>query len=270
MSTRSFKTDAWNSNEAANRYHSATTAAPSLFKFIREDLYIRYIQRHAAPGARILDLGCGSGIISMALHDLGYKVVACDFSQGMLDVLARERGSRKFELRQGDAFAIPAKDEEFDVVVSRMFIQHFSEWPRVLAEKARATKRGGIVMFDFGSQEHVDASGLLARDGSNFSYDDDLTNTATYYAVTTAETMRRQAHAIGLDVVEISPMGLLFCNIFLWEKLKAEGIAELNKKLDVLLASKEARELLMIIEETLMPLLPKSVTYGNMTVLRRR
>jgi ubiquinone/menaquinone biosynthesis C-methylase UbiE len=270
VSTRQFKSDAWKSVEAAERYHSATVAAPALFKFIREDLFIRRIKRYAAPGARILDLGCGSGLIAIALHDLGYHVVACDVSQGMLDVLARERGSRQFELRRGDGLAIPAMEHEFDLVVSRMFIQHFSEWPRVLAEKARVTRPDGLVIFDFGNQEHVDASGLRMGDGSGFPYFDDPANAANFYANATAEAMRREADALGLDVVEISPAGLLLYNIFLWEKLKSDGIAELNQTLDKILESREARDLLAIFEETLAPLLPPSVTYGNMIVLRRR
>jgi 2-polyprenyl-3-methyl-5-hydroxy-6-metoxy-1,4-benzoquinol methylase len=67
VSTRQFKSDAWKSVEAAERYHRATVAAPALFKFIREDLFIRRIQRYAEPGSRILDVGCGSGLIAIAL-----------------------------------------------------------------------------------------------------------------------------------------------------------------------------------------------------------
>jgi ubiquinone/menaquinone biosynthesis C-methylase UbiE len=268
--TREFKSRAWDSSVAAENYHNATVKAPELFRVIREDLFIRRIQRYAAPGARILDLGCGSGLVAITLHDLGYEVVACDISQGMLDVLARERGSRQFELRRGDGFAIPANDQEFDLVVSRMFIQHFSDWRRVLVEKTRVTKQGGLVMFDFGSREHVDASGIRAGDGSDFPYFDDPVNPGSFYATETAEGMRRQADALGLDAVEIAPSGLLLYNVFLWQKLKAEGITDLNNRLDTILKSKEARDLLTIFEETLAPLLPPSVAYGNITVLRRR
>jgi hypothetical protein len=123
------------------------------------------------------------------------------------------------------------------------------------------------VLFDFGNQEHVDAAGLSPRDG--FPYRDDLTNAGSYYAVATEQAMTRQAAALNLDVVEIAPMGLLLYNGFLWSTMKAAGVEAVNNRLNMLLQSKEACELLALIETTLLPLLPKSVAYGNMTVLRK-
>jgi len=270
MKLRDFKTEAWQSKERAVTYHQSTLAGPAVFQFVRHSVYLSYVQKHARPGARILDLGCGSGLLAIALHDLGYDVVACDVSAGMLEVLDQEKGARNIELRQGDGFSIPAKDGEFDLTLSRMFIQHFIEWPLILGEKSRVTRPGGVVMFDFGNQEHVDASGLSPKDDTGFPYRDDPSNVGAHYAVATEQAMARQAASHNLDVVEISPTGLLLYNGFLWSRLKGPGVEAMNNRLNVLLQSKEACELLALIETTLLPLLPKSVTYGNMTVLKKK
>ena len=37
------------------------------------------------PGETVFDMGCGTGAIALPLGELGHKVVAADFSQGMLD-----------------------------------------------------------------------------------------------------------------------------------------------------------------------------------------
>lgn len=269
MSTSDFKSGAWASKQAADTYHKNTIATPKIFQLVREDLYVRYVQRHAAPGARILDLGCGSGLISVRLHDLGYKVVACDISKGMLDTLAETRGNRDFELRQGSGFKVPAADGEFDMVISRMFIQHFPDWPKILREKARATREGGIVLFDFGNREHVDACDPDLGKSDGFPYNTDASKAGSFYAVADVAEMQSQAKTCGLDVIEISPNGLLLYNGYVWKTVGAAGIPEFNAKLDRLLADESARELLFLIEEQVLPALPKSSSYGNITVLRR-
>lgn len=269
MQVSQFKTGAWQGRERAEQYHRGTVTAPEIFTRMRRDVYLRYIQRHAPPGARILDLGCGSGLIAIALHDLGYKVVACDVSAGMLEKLAEDKGDRDIELRRGDGFSIPAADGEFDLVVSRMFIQHFPDWPQILAEKSRVTRPGGIVLFDFGNREHLIACDPNLGAADDFPYSNSEAEAGKFYAVADEAEMRRRAAECGLEVVEIAPHGLLLYNGFLWKKLGGDGIREFNARLDRILASAEASELLLMIEETLVPLLPKSACYGNITVLRR-
>jgi SAM-dependent methyltransferase len=266
---RSFKSEAWQNPASANLYHTATQGGPQVFQLVRQDLYIDRVRRFAEPGARILDLGCGSGLASFALADLGYEMVSCDVSRDMLNVLDREKGDRKIETRQGDAYAVPAADGEFDVVISRMFIQHFSDWPKILAEKGRVVKPGGYVIFDFGSREHFEASGLAARNDCGFPYGNDPTRSDSFYAVASEEEMRAAASAVDLRTVEISPIGLLLYNGFIWKEFGPEGVAGLNATLDRLLKVDEARELMVLIEKRVMPLLPKAVSYCNMTVLQK-
>lgn len=42
------------------------------------------------PGESVLDMGCGTGALALPLAQLGHRVIAADFSQGMLDVLIRD------------------------------------------------------------------------------------------------------------------------------------------------------------------------------------
>jgi ubiquinone/menaquinone biosynthesis C-methylase UbiE len=270
METETFKTNAWQSKEMAEAYHQSTSEADTYFKFIRQELYIEYVQKVAPDGAKILDLGCGSGLISIALHDLGYEVVACDVSQQMLDKLTEVRGARAFELRRGSGFEIPAIDNEFDVVISRMFIQHFPDWRRILVEKARVAKAGGFVIFDFGNREHLEVCDPNLGVGDEFPYRTDPADVSSFYAVASVGEMTSGAAAAGLSVEQISPFGLMLCNGLLWRSVGANGMERLNERLDRLLKSPEARELLSIVEAQVLPLLSKSVTYGNMTVLQKK
>ena len=262
-----FKTSAWQSKERANSYHDSTVAAPRLFQLLRHDLYLRYVRKFAAPGAKILDLGCGTGLISAPLYDSGYRVVACDVSAAMLIRASQNFDGRHIELRQGTGFAIPAQDGEFDMVISRMFLAHFPEWPAILREKARAVRPGGVVLFDFGNREHL-ADYDPDRD-QQFPYGIDATNPGNFYAVASDAEMRTAAAECGLEVEQIIPHGLLLYNLPFWRALGRDGVDAFNAKLDELLQDPKARDLLFLIEESFVSQLPKSAAYGNIVVLRK-
>ena len=54
----------------------------------------RFLQLAAiAPGESVLDMGCGTGALATPLAQAGHHVLACDFSQGMLDVMTADMQS---------------------------------------------------------------------------------------------------------------------------------------------------------------------------------
>ena len=268
MPISELKTNAWQSKETAERYHAGTVGAHRLFQIIRHELFLRYIERYVNRGRKVLDLGSGSGLLSVALSDLGYEVVASDVSQAMLDKLESEKGNRNIEMRLGSGFKIPALNEEFDAVISRMFLQHFPDWLAILKEKARVTRPGGIVLFDFGNREHV-AAASNPRITAEFPYDAETDVATKYYAVATEEEMRQAASESGLSVVAIIPHGMMLNNAHLWNAIGGQGVEEFYSKLDRLLGNEQARQLLLFIEESFVSLAPKHLTYGNVTVLRK-
>lgn len=270
MRTTEFKTGAWVTKQSADTYHKSTTEAASLFTLVREEQYLRYIQLQVAPGSKILDLGCGTGIISVKLHDLGYQVVACDVSPGMLEKLREVRGDRKFEIRQGSGFRIPAADNEFDAVISRMFIQHFPDWQNVLQEKARATRNGGKVLFDFANREHVEAYERDFAPVTDFPYSTDASDASRHYAVAGEAEMTKIAENCGLSVVQIAPFGLLLYNLFLWRALGGTaGVRSWEQRLHEILNMRGGRELMLLLEGEVLPHLPKTTSYGNMIILAK-
>jgi demethylmenaquinone methyltransferase/2-methoxy-6-polyprenyl-1,4-benzoquinol methylase len=95
-----------------------------------------------AAGDRVLDLACGTGDFAQICGDTGAKVVALDFSRGML-VAGTRRHAGAFPFVQGDALRLPLADGAFSVAVSGFALRNFTSIPPVLVELARVLEPGG-------------------------------------------------------------------------------------------------------------------------------
>jgi ubiquinone/menaquinone biosynthesis C-methylase UbiE len=98
-----------------------------------------------APGARVLDLACGTGSVTIPLARRGAVVTGLDMAPNLLEE-AREGASREglpIRFDEGFAEALPYPDGSFDVLVS-MFGVMFSPLPDIVAsEMARVLRPGG-------------------------------------------------------------------------------------------------------------------------------
>lgn len=101
----------------------------------------------APARVRALDLGCGSGLLSILLAQAGCDVTGIDFSEDML-MQARANAERHqvsdlTGFRQGDVHDLPFEDDTFDLVVTRNVTWVLEDVPRVYAEALRVLRPGG-------------------------------------------------------------------------------------------------------------------------------
>ncbi|PSK92816.1 demethylmenaquinone methyltransferase/2-methoxy-6-polyprenyl-1,4-benzoquinol methylase [Murinocardiopsis flavida] len=107
----------------------------------------------AYSGELVLDLAAGTATSSEPLTAKGARVIASDFSQGMLKVGAQRRGGasvRGVTMVAGDALALPFADATFDAVTISFGLRNVNDTHRALAELLRVTRPGGrIVVCEF-------------------------------------------------------------------------------------------------------------------------
>lgn len=96
------------------------------------------------PGARIADLGCGTGALLPILASGGASVVGVDREAAMLDVAAhRVADLPTVSLRPGLLDALPLADASLDLAVCQLVLHHVRELGPVFAEVARVLVPGG-------------------------------------------------------------------------------------------------------------------------------
>lgn len=114
------------------------------------------------PDARILDAGCGTGIITRILYQLardkGYQTVqfhAFDLTQNMLDVFQEwitEHEATNVELRQADVLeleALPSNWNEYDMIVSSTMLEYLptEKVPQALRNLKQLLKPEGLLLL---------------------------------------------------------------------------------------------------------------------------
>jgi ubiquinone/menaquinone biosynthesis C-methylase UbiE len=97
---------------------------------------------------RCLEIGVGTGLVSLPLAATGLPMVGLDLSAPMLGKLVEKAGGRlPFPLVRGDATLLPFRDDSFGGAVLRHLLHLVPEWRRVIAELVRVLGPHGVVLF---------------------------------------------------------------------------------------------------------------------------
>lgn len=101
-------------------------------------------------GLRVVDVGCGGGLLAEELAGRGCSVTAIDPSQRSLAV-ARDhaaRAGRQIDYQPGVAEALPLPDSAFDAVICCDVLEHVQNPHQAVAEAARVLRSGGLYLYD--------------------------------------------------------------------------------------------------------------------------
>lgn len=115
----------------------------------------------ARSGEKVLDLAAGTGSSSAAIARSGAEVVACDLSEGMIEVGRQRHPSIEFV--QGDATDLQFEDASFDAVTISYGLRNVVDTEAALREMSRVTRPGGrLVVCEFSTPTNP-AFGRLYR-----------------------------------------------------------------------------------------------------------
>lgn len=106
------------------------------------------------PGASVLDLGCGNGVLTRRLADMGYRVIGLDDSSEMLEIAARTYPDLCFMHGDATDFSLP---EPVDAVFSNAVFHWIDDQDALLERIALALRPNGQLVCEFGGRGCVES-----------------------------------------------------------------------------------------------------------------
>lgn len=142
--------DGWDDDPGARAYSRAAHGS-LLAELGRRGLQI--------DGSRVLDFGCGTGLLTEQLVEVVASVDAVDLSPGMLAVLNQKIATNGWT-NVATSLTVPADGESWDLIVCSSVCSFLEDYPATATELAEALTPGGLfVQWDWEASE-ADGHGL--------------------------------------------------------------------------------------------------------------
>ena len=126
---------------------------PLRIGFVRDAICARYGRdpRSLRPleGLRVLDIGCGGGLLSEPMCRLGAEIIGVDPAPGNIEIarLHAAEGGLRIDYRAATAEDLAAAGETFDVVLAMEVVEHVADVDAFLATCASMVRPGGILVL---------------------------------------------------------------------------------------------------------------------------
>lgn len=175
------------------------TINPLRTKFIMEKL--------TTPNPRILDVGCGGGILSEALAKAGAQVTGLDLSEASLHVAKQHAQSQRLEIDyryESVQDVANAQAGTFDVVACMEMLEHVPEPAKVIAACMQALKPGGHAFFS--TINRTPKAFLFAIIGGEYILRLLPRGTHNYSMLIRPAELKQWSHDAGLEFIRLASL----------------------------------------------------------------
>ena len=110
----------------------------------------KYLAHRVQPGAELLSVGCGPGVILREVCALNPLITGTGIdisAERIQEAVRKNPANSRVKLVQGDAHAMQFPSDSFDLVYSRMLFEYLHDKERAAAEMVRVCRPGGSVLL---------------------------------------------------------------------------------------------------------------------------
>jgi len=124
---------------------------PVRLEYIRKNICVRFDRdpndRRALEGLRILDIGCGGGLLCEPMARMGATVIGADASATNIEVakIHAEQSGLEIDYRPVTAESLEQAGERFDVILNMEVVEHVADVDLFMTTCARMVKSGGLM-----------------------------------------------------------------------------------------------------------------------------
>lgn len=133
-------------DELAERWYTDANHPIALLR-AENKLRVPWIIREMGEEKKVLDIGCGAGILTNALAKKGHEVFGIDLSSSSLEVARKYDETKTVSYQTANGYSLPYPDRSFDVVCAMDLLEHVEEPRLVISEASRVLKPGGLFFF---------------------------------------------------------------------------------------------------------------------------
>jgi len=175
-------------------WSEAPDAAPERFELRRD-----HLMRRLPPGARVLDVGCGSGWFSAALREGGFSVTGVDVAaEALRRARLRASGVEFVCAREGDA--LPFDSASFGAAWLGEVLEHVQDGIALLEEVARVLEPGGALIASTPDHPFALRARLALSRGAFERHFDPRSDHVRFF---TAASLRALLEACGFEDVAV-------------------------------------------------------------------
>jgi len=110
--------------------------------------YIEFTEKY--PKSTIIDIGCGTGLLTCELAKLGHKMIGVEPEKSMLEIARHKQYGSEVQWIEGDASKLGSLNADLVIMsghVAQVFIDD-KDWKETLSAAYKALRAGGTLVFD--------------------------------------------------------------------------------------------------------------------------